>query len=67
MMILKQQREEKGYTQAQIAEKAGLSVRGYRKIESGKAKPSCDVVIFFQREFGLPIDILLSKVPNTEL
>lgn len=41
---MKQAREEKGLTQAQIAEKLGINVNYYARIERGEKIPSFEVL-----------------------
>ena len=41
---LKQAREKLGLTQVEVAEKAGINVNGYAKIERGETQPKLETV-----------------------
>jgi len=41
---LKQARERLGLTQVEVAEKAGINVNGYAKIERGETQPKLETV-----------------------
>ena len=49
-------RIEHGYTQLELAQKLGISLRTYQRIEYGKQKPNVHVVIrlqdLFQKDIG---------------
>ena len=61
-LVLKRIRLEKGFTQMQIADKLGISVRTYQRIENNERKPSYDVIIKLQSLFNESIDKLLGTV-----
>lgn len=48
---LKEFREKQGLTQAQMAEKLGISLVHYKGIELGKGNPSLRLVLKFRDEF----------------
>jgi len=65
-IILKNKRQSKGLTQAQLSDMLNISVRTYQYIEKGERKPSCDVVIKLQALFNQPIDCLLEQAVDTK-
>lgn len=54
--ILKQQREEKGYTREQIAERVGIGVRHLAAIENCEKNASVSVFIRIIRALGISAD-----------
>lgn len=42
---LKKVREKNGFTQADVAKRAGISVRYYQRVEAGNSKPTVDVAL----------------------
>ena len=65
MNRLQQLRVQKGDTQKDIALMCKITERGYRKIENGEVKPSCDVIIALQRYYSKTIDYLLEQIVDT--
>jgi transcriptional regulator with XRE-family HTH domain len=64
---LRRLREERGYTQADAAEKTGYSVRGYQKYEQGESEPTPDVLDRFAKAFRCTVaDLVLPKNPVNE-
>ena len=53
---------EHGYTQLELAEKLGISLRTYQRIEYGQQKPNVHVVIRLQKLFQKDIDILIKEI-----
>lgn len=62
MLLLQSLRNEKGYTQLEVASKIGISDRAYRNIEHGKSKPSYAVSMNLQSLFNESIIKLLDTV-----
>lgn len=58
---LKQIRENRGYTQLFVAEKAETSLRSYQYYETGKRTPKADVLQRIAKVLGCSIDELLNK------
>lgn len=54
-------RIEHGYTQLELAQKLGISLRTYQRIEYGEQKPNVHVVIRLQKLFQREIDILIEE------
>lgn len=54
--ILKNRRNQLGYTQEFAAEKSGISYSYYTKIERGEQLPSLEVCIMLARIFRLSLD-----------
>ena len=52
---------EHGYTQLELAQKLGISLRTYQRIEYGEQKPNVHVVIRLQKLFQRKIDILIEE------
>ena len=51
-----------GFTQLELAEKLGISLRTYQRIEYGQQKPHVHVVIRLQKLFQKDIDILIKEI-----
>jgi transcriptional regulator with XRE-family HTH domain len=56
---LKKEREKKGWSQAELAEKIHVSRQSVSKWETGKNYPSIEVIIDLSDLFGITIDELL--------
>lgn len=56
---LKQEREKRGWSQAELAEKIHVSRQSVSKWETGKNYPSIDVIIDLSDLFNITIDELL--------
>jgi transcriptional regulator with XRE-family HTH domain len=56
---LKKEREKKGWSQAELAEKIHVSRQSVSKWETGKNYPSIEVIIDLSDLFGVTIDDLL--------
>jgi transcriptional regulator with XRE-family HTH domain len=50
---LRSLREDRGLTQERLAHDAGLSVAGYRKIESGRVNPTWTTIARISRALGV--------------
>ena len=46
-------RDDRGLTQAQIAEKAGISVAAYQRYEYGSRKPNAEIAIRIAEALGV--------------
>lgn len=61
--VLRHQRHKFGYTQQQVAELCGLSIRTIRRIENGQANPYWGATcVPLMRELGITVKM----VPNEE-
>ncbi len=56
---LKERREKLGYTQEQVAEKAGISLRAYKMYESGERIPRADVMARIAKVLRTSVEQLL--------
>lgn len=56
---LKERREKLGYTQEQVAEKAGISLRAYKMYESGERIPRADVMARIAKVLRTSVERLL--------
>ena len=64
--ILRDLRLKKQLTQAETAEKFGISQQTYQKYESGKVEPSYDLLCEFAIFFGVSTDYLLGREEKTD-
>lgn len=53
LLMLRQERIRRGWTQNYVAEQTGLSLTAIQKIETGQRKPSYDVLVELEDLFGL--------------
>ena len=58
---LKELRKSKNCTQKEIAEKAGVNERSYRKYEAGEADPTTSVIINLSNYYGVSADYILGR------
>jgi transcriptional regulator with XRE-family HTH domain len=58
-LVLKKVRLEKGFTQIQMSDRLGISIRTYQRIENNERKPSYDVILQLQNIFNESINNLL--------
>lgn len=74
--IIRQLREEKGYSQAQVAERLGVSRQAYIKYESGEVEPSVEAVRKLSKLYGVSYEDLIDNkvkpfaeyvIPDTSL
>ena len=56
---LKERREKLGYTQEQVAEKAGISLWAYKMYESGERIPRADVMARIAKVLRTSVERLL--------
>lgn len=60
-ITLIQVRNEKGYTQQEVADHVGISRRMYGSIETGARNPSWKVQKRLEKFFGIPVSELLAE------
>lgn len=65
--ILKTLRLQENYTQAQLAQKLGLTKSVISAYETGLRLPSYDVLIHISKIFHVTTDYLLGQEPKTEV
>ena len=58
-------REERGYTQRILAEKAGIGFKYLSRIELGQTTPSALVALRLASALGIALDELVSATPST--
>jgi len=58
---IKEYRQEKGWTQEQLAKKAGVSRQSIVSIEKGKYIPSLPLALKFTELFGCSTDVLFQR------
>ena len=63
---LRNAREKRNYKREQIAERAEISPRFLAAIESGRRKPSLDVLIRLVNAIGASFDEILAPQTNTD-
>lgn len=64
---IKKFREERGWSQQELAERAGLSRAGVSAIETGKLVPSTVAALALAKVFGCPVEELFQVGGQTEL
>ena len=60
--VFKQLREMSGLTQEQVAERAGLTLAGYRPYEQGKRQMRTEQIAVFAEAFGVPRTMLAERL-----
>jgi transcriptional regulator with XRE-family HTH domain len=60
-------RKGKSLTQKQVAEKIGICVRQYQKLEAGTSNGSVEIWCKLKDLFNKPIDCLLKQAIDTKL
>lgn len=63
---LKQERITRKWTQAEVAQKIGITERAYRHLEAGSRNPSYETVKKLRELFGIPDEELLVPDSTTE-
>lgn len=66
MKNLRTIRKSKGLSQAKMAEILCISPQAYSNYETGKRKPSSETLIKIANLYGVSVDYLLGKKPQTE-
>lgn len=64
---LRRLRDARGLSQAELAEQAGLSRVGYRKVELGESSPRASTLQEIARALGVNLGALLRPVPQLSL
>ncbi len=57
-------RTEQKLTQQQVAEGAGLSLRGYQNYERGLREPSLSTLVALADFYGISVDALICHTPK---
>lgn len=58
---LKQHRETYGYTQKQMAEIIGITLRSYQRYESGEREPNIETLVQIADFFKISLDDLIGR------
>ena len=58
-------RISKGWSQAELARRIGVSTSAVGMYEQGRREPSVDTLVALSRIFGVSLDYLLSGQPDT--
>ena len=61
--IIKQLREQHGYTQTFVAEKLGIRHSSYNKYETERARPEYENLVKLARLYEVSVDYLLENEP----
>ena len=56
-------REQRGWTQAQLAEQTGVSRKTVNTVENGVFVPSVIVAMRLSKALGQPVDVLFQLTP----
>lgn len=65
--ILKQTREEKGFTQVEVADKANVAIRAYQRYEAGERVPNVHTALNIARVLNTHIEVLFPvTVPEND-
>lgn len=60
-VYLKQHRETYGYTQKQMAEIIGITLRSYQRYESGEREPNIETLVQIADFFKISLDDLIGR------
>ena len=60
--ILKQVREQKGFTQVEIADKASIAVRAYQRYEAGERVPNVHTAISIANALHTDVKVLFPVI-----
>lgn len=63
---MKAARKNQGLTQAQVAQKVGISIRAYKMYESGERIPRADVAILIADTIGSNVKNLFGNLESRE-
>ncbi|CFX15565.1 Cro/C1-type helix-turn-helix domain [Syntrophomonas zehnderi OL-4] len=58
-------RNEKGYTQQEVADRLDISRRMYGSVETGRRNPSWEVIQRLEQFFGVPASELLAETDGS--
>lgn len=64
---LKNMRQKKGLTQAEIAQLSNISERQYRRIELGEQTPNVDTALLIAKALNKTVEELFSSSNDTNL
>jgi len=64
--LIREARRRVGWTQAQLAAKAGTTQSAIARLESGRTSPSFDDVIRYLRLMGLDLDLMLVERDDSD-
>ena len=59
---LRHLRDKAGFSQSDLAKKAGLPIRSIQNWEQGQRKPRINVVLSLARALGVPVETLIADV-----
>jgi putative transcriptional regulator len=62
---LRRAREAAGFTQAETAERAGMAVEAYGRLERGAVLPRASTLLMLARTLSISTDELLGNVPES--
>lgn len=62
-----QQRTEKGLTQQQVAEMAGISLRQYQELETGHCHPRLGTAVQIASVLELDLNLLRDSFPTPDI
>lgn len=60
--ILKKVREEKGFTQVEVADKANIAIRTYQNYEAGERVPNVHIALSLARVLNSPVEELFPVI-----
>lgn len=60
--ILKQIREEKGFTQVEVADKARIAIRTYQNYEAGERVPNVHTALSLAKALNSPVEELFPVI-----
>jgi len=60
--ILKQVRQQKGFTQVEVADKANITVRAYQRYEAGERVPNVHIALNIAKVLNHPVEELFSVI-----
>lgn len=60
--VLKQKREQKGFTQVEIADKANITVRAYQRYEASERTPNVRVALSLAKVLNCPVEELFPAI-----
>lgn len=66
LLMIRQERQRRGWSQSKVAKQLGLSQSMLLKIETGKRKPSFDVLVKIEDLFGMDYRDLFN-IPQRQL
>ena len=58
---LRELRERRGWSQAELAERIGVSRQSANAIEMGRSEPGLGLALRIGRAFGLPVESIFSN------